>query len=65
MEVNKSYIEFLLQLLNNDENIDIENHQEELIVNLQISSKLANVSSNTIASVKLGEFCKIYTIPYP
>ena len=37
MEVNKSYIEFLLQLLNNDENIDIENHQEELIVNLYLT----------------------------
>ena len=37
MEVNKSYIEFLLQLLNNHENIDIENHQEELIVNLYLT----------------------------
>ena len=28
MEVNKSYIQFLLQLLNNDEDIDIEKNQE-------------------------------------
>ena len=37
MEVNKSYIGFLLQLLNNEENIDIERNQEELIVNLYIT----------------------------
>ena len=37
MEVNKSYIEFLLQLLNNDENIDIEKNQEGLIVNLYLT----------------------------
>ena len=58
MEVNKSYIEFLLQLLNNDENIDIENHQEELIVNLYLtllslsnleySEKLDQVEKETI-----------------
>ena len=29
MEVSKSYIKFLLQLLNKDENIDIEKYQEE------------------------------------
>ena len=37
MEVNKTYIEFLLQLLNNEENIDMEKNQKELIVNLYIT----------------------------
>lgn len=37
MEVNKSYIKFLLQLLNNDEDIDIEKNQEGLIVNLYLT----------------------------
>ena len=37
MEVSKSYIEFLLQLLNNEENIDIEEYKEELIVNLYLT----------------------------
>ena len=37
MEVNKTYIKFLLQLLNNEENIDIEKNQKELIVNLYIT----------------------------
>jgi len=37
MEVNKSYIQFLLQLLNNDEKIDIEKNQEGLIVNLYLT----------------------------
>ena len=37
MEVNKSYIQFLLQLLNNDEDIDIEKNQEGLIVNLYLT----------------------------
>ena len=37
MEVNKSYIEFLLQLLNSEENIDIDKYQEELIVNLYLT----------------------------
>ena len=37
MEVNKSYIEFLLQLLNKEENIDIDKYQEELIVNLYLT----------------------------
>ena len=37
MEVNKSYIEFLLKLLNNEENLDINKYQEELIVNLYLS----------------------------
>ena len=37
MEVSKSYIKFLLQLLNSEENIDIEKYQEELIVNLYLT----------------------------
>lgn len=37
MEVNKSYIEFLLQFLNNEESINIEEYQEELIVNLYLT----------------------------
>ena len=37
MEVNKSYIQFLLQLLNRDENIDISKYQEELKVNLYLT----------------------------
>ena len=37
MEVNKSYIQFLLQLLNNEEKIDIEKNQEGLIVNLYLT----------------------------
>jgi signal transduction histidine kinase len=37
MEVNKTYIQFLLQLINNEENIDIEKNQKELIVNLYIT----------------------------
>ena len=37
MEVNKSYIEFLLKLLNNEENLDINKYQEELIVNLYLT----------------------------
>lgn len=37
MEVNKSYIEFLLQLINGEENLDIEKNQEELIVNLYLT----------------------------
>ena len=37
MEVNKSYIEFLLQLLNNEENLNIDRYQEELTVNLYLS----------------------------
>jgi len=37
MEVNGSYIQFLLQLLNSDENINLEQCQEELIVNLYLT----------------------------
>ena len=41
MEVNKKYIKFLLSLLNKEENkeekIDIEQHQQELIVNLYLT----------------------------
>ena len=37
MEVNKLYIEFLLKLLNNEENLDIDEYQEELIVNLYLT----------------------------
>lgn len=37
MEVNKSYIELLLQLLNNEENVNIEAYQEELIVNIYLT----------------------------
>lgn len=37
MEVQKSYIKFLLQLLNSEENINIENYQEELMVNLYLT----------------------------
>ena len=37
MEVNKSYIEFLLNLLNNKENINIEEYKEELTVNLYLT----------------------------
>ena len=37
MEVNKSYVEFLLQLLNKDENTDIEKYKEELMVNLYLT----------------------------
>lgn len=37
MEVNLSYIKFLLQLLNREENLDIEKYQEELIVNLYLT----------------------------
>lgn len=37
MEVNNSYIEFLLQLLNKEENINIEEYKEELIVNLYLT----------------------------
>lgn len=37
MEVNKSYIQFLLQLLNSEENIDIDKYKEELIVNLYLT----------------------------
>ena len=37
MEVNKSYIKFLLQLLNSEENIEIDKYKEELIVNLYLT----------------------------
>lgn len=37
MEVNELYINFLLQLLNSEENIDIDKCQEELIVNLYLT----------------------------
>ena len=37
MEVNKSYIELLLKLLNKEEDINIEEYQEELIVNLYLT----------------------------
>ena len=41
MEVNKKYIKFLLSLLNKEENkeekIDIEQHQQEIIVNLYLT----------------------------
>lgn len=37
MEVSKSYIKFLLQLLNKEENIDIDKYQEELKVNLYLT----------------------------
>ena len=37
MEVNKSYIELLLQLLNKEENVNIEEYKEELIVNLYLT----------------------------
>lgn len=37
MEVNQTYIEFLLQLLNSEENIDIEAYKEDLIVNLYLT----------------------------
>lgn len=37
MGVNKSYIEFLLQLLNNEEKMDIEGNRETLIVNLYLT----------------------------
>ena len=37
MEVNKLYIEFLLKLLNNEENLNIDEYQEELIVNLYLT----------------------------
>ena len=50
MEVSKSYIKFLLQLLNKDENIDIEKYQEEIIVNLYLTLlSLSNIEySKTI-----------------
>lgn len=37
MEVNQSYIEFLLQLLSSKENIEIEPYKQELIVNLYLT----------------------------
>lgn len=37
MEVNNLYIEFLLKLINKDENINIDEYQEELIVNLYLT----------------------------
>lgn len=37
MEVTKTYQEFLLQLLNKEENINLDNYQEELIVNLYLT----------------------------
>lgn len=37
MEVNLSYIEFLLKLLNNKENIDFKTYKEELIINSYIT----------------------------
>lgn len=37
MKVSKSYVEFLLQLLNKEDNIDIDKYQEELIVNLYLT----------------------------
>lgn len=37
MEVNGSYIQFLLQLLNSEENVDLEQYQEELKVNLYLT----------------------------
>ena len=58
MEVNGSYIQFLLQLLNSDENINLEQCQEELKVNLYLtllslsnleySEKLDQVEKETI-----------------
>ena len=58
MEVNKSYIEFLLKLLNNEENINKEEYQDELIVNLYLT--LLSLS-NLEYSEKLDEFEKEIT----
>lgn len=44
MEVNLSYIEFLLKLLNSEQNININEYQEELIVNLYLT--LLSLSNN-------------------
>ena len=47
MEVNKSYIAFLLQLINREENIDINKYQDELIVNLYLTLlSLSNLEYN-------------------
>lgn len=50
MEVSKSYVKFLLQLLNKEENIDIDKYQEEIIVNLYLTLlSLSNIEySKTI-----------------
>ena len=37
MEVNRSYVEFLLKLLKSEENINLEQYQEELMVNLYLT----------------------------
>lgn len=37
MEVNLSYIEFLLKLLNNEENLSLKDYQEELSINTYIT----------------------------
>ena len=37
MVVNESYIQFLLKLLNSEENVNLEQHQEELKVNLYLT----------------------------
>lgn len=37
MEVNKTYIKFLLQLLNSEENLDINSYKEELTINLYLT----------------------------
>lgn len=53
MKVSKSYIKFLLQLLNKEENIDIDKYQEELIVNLYLTLlSLSNIEYSTKAEQK-------------
>ena len=58
MEVKISYTNFLLKLLNKEENINIDEYQEELIVNLYLT--LLSLS-NLEYSEKLDEFEKEIT----
>jgi len=37
MEVNKTYLELLIQLLNKDKNVNIDSYQEELTINLYLT----------------------------
>ena len=64
MEVNKSYIELLLQLLNKEENINIEEYKEELIVNLYLTLlSLSNLEYTEKLDAKETEI-KAYELYY-
>lgn len=63
MKINNSYVEFLLKLLNSDENICLENNYNELIVNLyltllSLSNKVYSENIDDIEQETISDFLR-------